>query len=63
MGGAGLYTSLINLQSPSKESDFLLIRALVSSALASINTIRKVVDNEDPDTDPEDQLFILKGRA
>jgi len=63
VGGAGLYASLINLQSPSKESDFLLIRALVSNALTSINTTRKVVDNKDPDIDPEDQLFILKGKA
>jgi hypothetical protein len=58
-----LYASLINLQSPSEESDLLSIRALVSNALASINTTGKVVDNKDPDTDPEDQLFVPKGRA
>jgi hypothetical protein len=60
--GAGLHTSPIDLQLR-QESDLPPVGALVSSALASTNTTGKVVDNEDPDTDPEDQLFVPKGQA
>jgi hypothetical protein len=47
-----LYTLPLYIRSSSEESD-----------LPFINTIRKIIDDEDLDTDPEDQLFVLKGRA
>ena len=52
MVGASLYALPLYIRSSSEESD-----------LPSINTTRKIVDDEDPDIDLEDQLFILKGRA
>jgi hypothetical protein len=58
--GAGLYTSPIDLRSLLEESNFPLIRALISSAPTSINTTRKAVDLIDIDTDIEDPLFIPK---
>jgi hypothetical protein len=57
---AGLYISLINLWSLLKKSNFLLIKALISSALTSVNTTRKAVDLIDIDIDIEDPLFIPK---
>jgi hypothetical protein len=61
--GAGLHASPIDLRSPSEQSDFPSVGALISSDLASTNTTGKVVDNEDPDTDPEEQLFVAEGPA
>jgi hypothetical protein len=58
--GISLYISLINLRSLLKESNFLLIRALISNALTSINTTRKAIDLINIDIDIEDPLFILK---
>jgi hypothetical protein len=58
--GAGLYALPINLCSLLEESNFLLIGALISSALTSINTTRKAVDLIDIDIDIKDPLFILK---
>ena len=60
MVGAGLYMLLINLWSLLEESNFLLIRALISSAPTSINTTRKAIDLINIDIDIEDPLFILK---
>jgi hypothetical protein len=57
---AGLYTSPIDLWSLLEESNFLLIEALISSALTSANTTRKAVDLIDIDTDIEDPLFVPK---
>ena len=52
MVSASLYTLPLYIRSSSKESD-----------LPSINIIRKIINDEDPDIDLKDQLFILKGRA
>ena len=60
MVGAGLYMLLINLWSLLEESNFLLIRALISSAPTSINTTRKAIDLIDIDIDIEDPLFVSK---
>jgi hypothetical protein len=57
---AGLYTSPIDLWSPSEESNFPLIEALISSAPTSVNTTRKAVDLTNTDTDTEDPLFVPK---
>ena len=56
MVNAGLYTLLIDLRSLSRESSFPSIRALISSALTSANTINEAVD--DTDTDIKDPLFV-----
>ena len=56
MVGAGLHTLPIDLRSPSRESSFPSIGALISSAPASANTTREAVD--DTDTDIKDPLFI-----
>ena len=53
MVSASLYTLFINLWS-------LLIRALISSAPAFINSIKKALDNINIDIDIEDPLFVLK---
>jgi hypothetical protein len=58
--GAGLYILLINLWSLLEESNFLLIRALISSAPTSINTTRKAIDLIDIDINIKDLLFISK---
>ena len=60
MVGAGLYILLINLWSLLEESNFLLIRALISSALTSINTTRKAIDLIDININIKDLLFISK---
>jgi hypothetical protein len=57
---AGLYTSPINLRSLLKESNFLLIGALISSAPTSINTTKKAIDLINTDIDIKDPLFIPK---
>ena len=60
MVGASLYASPIDLWSLLEESNFLLIRALISSALTSINTTRKEIDLIDIDINIKDLLFISK---
>jgi hypothetical protein len=50
----------INLWSLLEESNFLLIKVLISSAFTSINTTRKAVDFINIDIDIEDPLFIPK---
>jgi hypothetical protein len=57
---AGLYILPINLWSLLEESNFLLIRALISNTFTSINTTRKAVDFIDIDIDIEDSFFVLK---
>ena len=52
--------SPINLWSLLEESNFLLIRALISSAPTSINTTRKAIDLIDIDINIKDLLFISK---
>jgi hypothetical protein len=56
--GAGLYASPIDLRSLLEESNFPLIKALISSAPTSINTTRKAIDLTDIDIDIEDPLFV-----
>jgi hypothetical protein len=56
--GAGLYASPIDLRSLLEESNFPLIKALISSVPTSINITRKAVDLIDIDIDIEDPLFV-----
>jgi hypothetical protein len=58
--GAGLYASPIDLRSLLEESNFLLMGALISSTLTSVNTTRKAVDLIDIDIDIKDLLFVSK---
>ena len=60
MVGAGLYASPIDLWSLLEESNFPLIGVLISSALTFVNTIKKVVDLININTDIKDSLFVLK---
>jgi hypothetical protein len=56
--GANLYILSINLYSLLKESNFLLIGALISSAPTSINTTRKAVDLIDIDINIKDLIIL-----
>ena len=58
MVGAGLHASPIDLRSPSEESNFPPMGALISSAPTSAKTTGKAVDLTDTDTDTEDPLFV-----
>ena len=58
MVSASLYALPIDLRSLLKESNFPLIRALISSTLTSINTTRKAIDLIDINI--KDPLFVFK---
>jgi hypothetical protein len=58
--GIGLYILPINLWSLLEKSNFLLIGALISSALTSVNIIRKVIDLINININIEDPLFVPK---